>query len=93
MQSLSNTKPDSSSAHHIRPTDLSTTSKTIEHNRLQLGLVSRHGSAHHIPNITRRLIEEESHALATQVLADDVELHAVLVDHVGDSVERRRISQ
>ena len=55
---------------------------------LQLSLLSRHRRAHHIPNVTRRLVKEERHALAAEVLADDVELHAVLVDHVCDSVKR-----
>jgi phosphoenolpyruvate carboxylase len=53
---------------------------------LQLRLLRRHRSAHHISNITRRLVKEERHAFAAKVLADDVELHTVLVDHVGDSV-------
>lgn len=55
---------------------------------LQLSLLRRQRRAHHIPNIARRLVEEERHALATEVLADDVELHAVLVDHVCDSVKK-----
>jgi hypothetical protein len=55
---------------------------------LQFGLLRRHSRAHHVPDITRRLVKEERHALAAEVLADDVELHAVLVDHVCDSVKR-----
>ena len=52
----------------------------------QLGLLRRHRRAHHVPDVARCLVEEERHALAAEVLADDVELHAVLVDHVCDSV-------
>ena len=49
-------------------------------------LLRRHRRAHHVPDVARCLVEEERHAFAAEVLADDVELHAVLVDHVCDSV-------
>lgn len=59
---------------------------------LQLSLLRGHRRAHHVPDITRRLVEVERHALAAEVLADDVELDAVLVDHVGDSAEKNKKS-
>jgi hypothetical protein len=58
--------------------------------RLQLRLVLGHGSAHHVPDIAGGLVQEEGHALAAEVLADDVELNGVFVDHVGDSAEEQK---
>lgn len=49
---------------------------------LKLGLQLR---THDLLDIHRGLVEEESHALTSQALADDVELDALLVDHVGDT--------
>ena len=53
---------------------------------LQLRLVFGSG-LHHLSDVAGGLVEEEGHALAAEVLADDVELDAVLVDHVGHSMK------
>jgi hypothetical protein len=58
--------------------------------RLQLRLVLGHGSAHHISDIAGGLVQEEGHALAAEVFADDVELDCVFVDHVGDSADEQK---
>lgn len=56
----------------------------MENKKLQLRLALL-SSLHHLPYITSRLIQEESHALAAEILAHDVELDVVLVDHVCDT--------
>lgn len=44
------------------------------------------------PDVLRGLIEEEGHALGAEALADNVELDAVLVDHVCHSARRKNQS-
>jgi len=50
--------------------------------QLRLALNSRY---HKVSDITSSLIEEMTHALSAEALADNVPLEAVLVDHVGHS--------
>merc|ERR1712000_185658 len=52
--------------------------------RLKLGLALQLWH-HHVPNVTRSLIDIEGHTLAARVLGHDVELDTVLVDHIGNS--------
>jgi hypothetical protein len=44
----------------------------------------------HISDIAGGLVQEEGHALAAEVFADDVELDCVFVDHVGDSADEQK---
>ena len=76
--------------HFLSSTKLFLPNHLLYTSSLQLRLLCRHRSAHHIPYVTRRLVKEECHALAAEVLADDIELNAVLVDHVCDSVENHK---
>ena len=60
-------------------------SSGIETSHLQLRswcLQSRH---HYVSDITGRFIEEEGHAVRAEALANNVELYAVLVDHICNS--------
>src|SRR5215469_5617589 len=52
--------------------------------QLRLWLLER--LQHHVPDIPSGLTEIEAHTLTAETLAHNVELDAILVDHVGNSV-------
>lgn len=52
---------------------------------LQLGLFGD-GRQHEVTHVLCSLVEVVRHAVTAEVLADDVELDAVLVDHICDTV-------
>ena len=52
--------------------------------QLRLWLLER--LQHHVPNISSSFTEVEAHAFTAETLAYNVELDAILVDHVGNSV-------
>lgn len=60
------------------------------HLKLRLGGSSGGGELglHDVADVASGLVEVEGHALGTEVAGDDVELDAVLVDHVGHSAEK-----
>jgi len=52
---------------------------------LQLGLGRFQAREQHIPDVARGLVEVEAHSLAAEFLGYDVELYAILVNHISDS--------
>jgi len=51
----------------------------------QLGFRSLEGQKHDIPDITRCFIEIETHSLAAETFRDDVELDAILINHIRNA--------